>query len=124
MDVSDGRAPLEQRGAEDPRKANAAVALEGEQPDGGEAEARVADLRLERAVGPADVAGGERAEEDVKDEVVEEADRHREQDEIGEQFLGHVGKSKAASLQRDSDEGGDDAQHQKRQREVSQHKRD
>ena len=69
--VRDGGAPQEHRRAEDRGHAHHAVALEGEQAHRGEAEAGIADLRLERTVGPADEAGGELAEEDVESEVVE-----------------------------------------------------
>ena len=71
MDVADGGAPQEHRRAEDRGEAHHAVALEGEKADRGEAETGIADLRLERTVGPADEAGRQLAEEDVEDEVVE-----------------------------------------------------
>ncbi len=49
MDMPDGGAPLKHRGPEDRSEADAAVALEGEETDCRKAEARVADLCLERA---------------------------------------------------------------------------
>jgi hypothetical protein len=35
----------------------------------------------------------------MKDKIVEKADRHREQDEIGEQLIRQVGEGEAARLQ-------------------------
>ena len=96
MNVPDGGAPLEHRRPKDRCEPDAAVALERKEADRGKAQARVADLGLERAVGPTDEAGGQLAEEDVHDEIVEKADRDREQNEVGEQLLGDVGQREAA----------------------------
>ena len=120
MDVPDGGAPQEHRRAEDRGEPHHAVALEGEKADGGEAETGVADLGLERAVGPADEARRHLAEEDVEDEVVEVAEADREQDEVGEQLLRHVGAREAVRLAGDGDRRRDQPQDEERQGEIPQ----
>jgi hypothetical protein len=115
-----GRPPQEASRAEDRRQSHVETPPRCKHPYQPEAEAREADLELERAVGPADQLGDRPVTEGVAEAVVEIGDADRKEEEPFEQRLGNHRPGERLRLSRQRHGGDDQTDDKEREGEVAE----